>query len=90
MRRLIAIVCLMLLLGLHGAYTESVDGRGRQEPNSDFWAPGCSAMGVSLAFSSVFSVLFYLGLTVAVTALLAGSYHACFRLFAKEMFRYDW
>ncbi|ABF72292.1 HSV-1 UL49.5-like protein [Gallid alphaherpesvirus 2] len=56
----------------------------------DFWESTCSAVGVSIAFSSGFSVLFYLGLVAVISALLAGSYHACFRLFTADMFKEEW
>ncbi|AAG45789.1 UL49.5 envelope/tegument protein [Meleagrid alphaherpesvirus 1] len=75
------IVCVHVVL--------AVDGE-RSIAGADFWDSTCSAVGVSIAFSSGFSVLFYLGLAAAISALLVGSYSACFRLFTADMFREEW
>ncbi|ACT83531.1 gN [anatid alphaherpesvirus 1] len=64
--------------------------RGEQEFEDTFWSPRCSAVGVSVAFSSPFSLMFYVALGGVAVSLLAGAYHACFRMFTKDMFRVDW
>ncbi|AID52756.1 envelope glycoprotein N [Falconid herpesvirus 1] len=81
---LICAICVALTIATNGR-RDTVAATG-----NDFWSPHCSAVGVSIAFSSTFSIMFYLGLLTVIVSLLAGSYHACFRLFAKEMFTQAW
>nr|WGL40880.1 envelope glycoprotein N UL49.5 [Psittacid alphaherpesvirus 6] len=82
---LCAIICTIVADTGVGSFSAFGQGSG-----NDFWSPVCSAIGVSVAFSSAFSVLFYLGLIVVLCGLLTGSYQACFKLFTKDMFKYDW
>ncbi|SCO83500.1 envelope glycoprotein N [Spheniscid alphaherpesvirus 1] len=97
LNRAIAMLAVFLLV-LYTANADSsayasetgVVGAGNPAAAKDFWHPGCSARGISLAFSSTFSILFYLSLLSVSLALLAGSYHACFRLFTREVLSSSW
>ncbi|AEI00259.1 UL49.5 protein [Gallid alphaherpesvirus 3] len=83
-------VLICVIASLVESRATSIDSGRPIAVAGNFWESTCSAVGVSIAFSSGFSVLFYLGLVAVISALLAGSYHACFRLFTASMFDDGW